>query len=79
MMTPTEMYKKASEGIYDENHVGFLLDAEVAFGFMKMPDNVKSRIHSLAWERGHSSGYYEVVTCYFDYVDLAKLCLEGKD
>ena len=43
-----------------------------------LPDVVKTEIHSLAWEEGHSYGFQEVYGCYDKYLDLAELCVNSK-
>lgn len=79
-MTPTKMYEYSQQKMYDHPNAtrDFNADAEEAFGFKHFPDKLKSKIHWLAWEAGHSAGYHDVVTQYFDLVDLAKLA-RGED
>lgn len=48
----------------------FRIRAEEAFGFTHLPSALKGAIHWQAWERGHSSGYCEVLNEYHDIVDL---------
>ena len=43
-----------------------------------LPDYVKSKIHSLAWEEGHHHGLQEVYNCYNKYLDLAEICVNSK-
>ncbi len=72
-LTPTEMYRLAGNKEYDDNKRDFNKDAEEAFEFVHFPEKLKSKIHWLAWDAGHSAGYYDIVTQYFDLVELAKL------
>lgn len=74
MITVKELYQNALDKKYNNSHDQFLSDAEEAFGIKEMPQNVKDKIHWYAWDRGHSSGYYEVVSCYHSYVEVAKAC-----
>lgn len=56
----------------------FRLDMEEYWCFGEFPDEVKSKIHYLAWERGHAYGYSEVRGYYDEFVELAELCLKQK-
>lgn len=56
----------------------FRADMEKYWGFTELPDEVKSKIHYLAWEAGHSYGYSEVSNHYDEFVELAELCLKQK-
>jgi hypothetical protein len=69
-MNITELYKLASTDAY-ENGRDFHKDVEEAFEFGYLPASVKSKIHWNAWDDGHSAGYVNVVSCYFDLVDIA--------
>lgn len=45
-------------------------------GTTSLPENVKSKLRSLAWEHGHSAGYSEVNYYYSDFCELALLAFE---
>lgn len=77
-MTPKEMYENARMRLYDQPDAvrNFYADAEAAFGFAHFSDKLKSRIHTLAYEQGHSAGYGDIITQYFDLVDLAHLAID---
>lgn len=79
-MTIKSFYENASSKNYDFDggHDQFLADAEDAFEFAHLPSEVKQKIHSMAWDAGHASGYYDVVNSYHDFVDLALLCYKSK-
>lgn len=74
-MTTQELYAKAHEGYYNSNHNKFLQDVELAFEFTDFASTLKAKIHSLAWEQGHSAGYGDVVSQYFDLVALARIAM----
>jgi hypothetical protein len=56
----------------------FRADMEEYWDFANFPDEVKSKIHYLAWERGHACGYSEVRNQYDEFVELATICLKHK-
>lgn len=75
MLTIPDLYAKAHKGDYDEGKGSFYEDAEEAFDFKDFPSKVKSRIHSIAYEDGHAAGYGDMVTQYFNLVELVRLTL----
>lgn len=78
-LTPTDLYQFSREGLYSNNTRDFYKDTEEAFEFSHFPDRLKSRIHYLAYEGGHSAGYEDMVAQYFDLVDLAKMAREKNE
>ena len=48
----------------------FEQDVEQDLWITHLPDSVKSKLHALAWEDGHSSGFHEVYNCYDKYIEL---------
>jgi hypothetical protein len=43
---------------------------EVFAEYPKIPDETKERVWSKAYERGHSSGMYEVKNCFRDLMEI---------
>jgi len=52
-------------------HELFEQDMVEEFNLLQFPFSIISKIHGVAWEKGHSGGYAEVYNCYFDIVDFA--------
>lgn len=52
------------------------LPPETAFNFTHFNDKLKSRIHTLAYQQGHSAGYVNIIIQYFDLMDLAHLAID---
>lgn len=75
-LVPPDLYKFSLGSTYLDGERNFRDDAEEAFEFKHFPNKLKDRIHYLAYELGHSAGYYDMVTQYFDLVDLVKLAME---
>ena len=70
----TEKIYRAERKKYDESE-GEAIAAwqkyqEEDFGFDKLPEVLKQKIHSYVWEKGHSGGYSEMQNWYADTVDL---------
>lgn len=43
------------------------------FGYDDAPKSVKDHVFNMAWEQGHSAGYYEVASCMQDLFELVGL------
>ena len=50
----------------------FNSDVEIAFGseFTCLHPDVKSKIHYIAYDKGHSGGHHDVLNSYFDLIEL---------
>jgi hypothetical protein len=72
LMTANNKYVKEMNERADE----YIKDVEEHHNMTHLPSNVKSKIHSLAYDKGHSHGHSEVTNSYFDFVELAQLCLD---
>lgn len=53
-----------------EEYDRFKTDLFKEFGVTDNPKREKA--FSIAWERGHASGYYEVELCFMNIVELIK-------
>lgn len=40
---------------------------------VSMPDSVADKVWEMAWDAGHSAGYYEVESHYQDFAELANV------
>lgn len=43
------------------------------YGYGGLPQSVKDKVFTMAWESGHSSGYYAVADEIYDLLDLVGL------
>jgi len=57
--------------------IDFDTTVEKALGFDHLPRGLKSHIHGLAYERGHSSGYAEVLSEYWDILDTVEATIRS--
>lgn len=64
-----ELIKILRDAIRHKISVDFEGAVEMVFGIKDLPEKLKSHIHYMAYERGHSSGYAEVLNEYFDVLD----------
>lgn len=50
----------------------FNKDVEACFGseFSCLPPEVKSKVHYMAYEKGHASGFHDILNQYFDLIEL---------
>lgn len=55
----------------------FCGDVEQALGFAHFPVKLKSHIHQMAYDRGHSSGCSEILSEYFDILDTVSATMES--
>lgn len=44
-----------------------------AYGYGDLPQSVKDKVFAMAWESGHSAGYYSVADDLHDLLDLVGL------
>lgn len=66
------IFEKANLGYYSGSLADeFEKDVETYFGFSDLDSETKRIIHEIAWQRGHASGYVEVLNQYDDLVRLA--------
>ncbi len=64
--------RKADEAVksdFKETVIGF-------YGYGNLPQSVKNKVFELAWEAGHSSGYYDVASNMQDLLELVGLVQE---
>ena len=59
-------YRKDLDRLYEE----FQRDVEKELKFDHLPTPIKESIHGYAWERGHSSGYGEVLNYCIDLAGI---------
>lgn len=76
-MTTKELYAKAHEGYYNDKASEFIADVETVFEFNRFKSaTLKQKIHSVAYERGHAYGYGDIITQYYDLIDVAFLAID---
>ena len=61
-------YEKAEEAARAQ----FEKDMEDKHMRSTWPKELKGKLHSMAWEHGHSHGYGEVDNSYYDLVEIAE-------
>jgi len=77
-----KLRKNIDEGLYDvkdgKSTRDFSDDVESAYGseFMCLHPDVKSKVHYLAYEKGHSSGLLNVLNQYGDLIELTTCMLK---
>ena len=54
----------------------FREDIENCFGFAHLPQPLKDHVHSVAYERGHSGGYSEVLSEYGWILETIESCVD---
>ena len=59
--------------------VVFKEDLEKEHGLEDVPEEVKTKVFAMAWERGHASGLYDVEMNYEELAELITLALKGKN
>ncbi len=57
----------------DVLHAEFKEKVISAYGYGNLPQSVKDKAFDMAWESGHSAGYYAVADALFDLLDLVGL------
>jgi hypothetical protein len=55
----------------------FRADLEAEEGTARLPEALRDKVWSLAWEAGHYAGLSEVYCVYGKYADLAELAFEA--
>lgn len=60
---------RANEAIKED----FKEKVSAHFGYADAPQAVKDKVFSMAWETGHSAGYYEVAEIMGDLFELVAL------
>ena len=71
-MTHEEMTEKLMKRVYEEHNGQGFFDDLVELHGLDATDPVVSKMYSLAWENGHSAGYYEVFLHFNDLVHVFK-------
>lgn len=76
-MEAKEIYERCNSKYYQENPGDFEKDVESYFTeFKAFHPDLKSKIHSKAYQDGHASGYSDTFTQYFDLVEIAYCALK---
>ena len=79
LMKFEELVLNIDNGVYDNDVFKWMTDLEITLGnpFMNWPNNIKQKIHAVAYDRGHANGFREVYYQYDDLIDIANLAIKS--